>query len=94
MPPDLKAMRKQIAELAAQENSASADQDYEHAMEYKSERLKLQEEYEIQRDAWQREFVGTVRAACGGHATRTVDTNASVTHFVKKGSESTGDRPV
>ena len=56
MPPDLKARRKEIAELAAKENGASADQDYEHAMEYKSERLKLQEEYELQRDAWQREM--------------------------------------
>ncbi|HUT17917.1 MAG TPA: Clp protease N-terminal domain-containing protein, partial [Anaerolineae bacterium] len=56
MPPDLKEMRKQIARLTAEENAASTDQEYEHAMEFKSQRLKLQEEYELQRDAWQREM--------------------------------------
>ncbi|MFN2129292.1 MAG: ATP-dependent Clp protease ATP-binding subunit [Anaerolineae bacterium] len=56
MPPELKAMRKEIARLTAEENAASNDQDYEHAMQYKSDRLKLQEEYEMQRDAWQQEM--------------------------------------
>jgi len=56
MPPDLKEMRKEIAHLTAEENAASTDQDYEHAMEFKSQRLKLKEEYELQRDAWQREM--------------------------------------
>ena len=56
MPPDLKEMRKAIARLTAEENAASTDQEYEHAMEFKSQRLKLKEEYELQRDAWQREM--------------------------------------
>jgi len=56
MPPELKAMRKEIARLTAEENVASTDQDYEHAMQFKADRLKLQEEYELQRDAWQQEM--------------------------------------
>ena len=56
MPPELKAMRKEIQRLTAEENVASTDQDYEHAMEFKAQRLKLQEEFEEKRDTWQREM--------------------------------------
>ena len=56
MPPDLKAMKKELQRLAAEENAASVDQDYEHAMEFKALRLQMKEEFDQQRDAWQREM--------------------------------------
>jgi ATP-dependent Clp protease ATP-binding subunit ClpC len=49
-------MKKELQRLAAEENVASADQDYEHAMEFKALRLKMKEEFDQQRDAWQREM--------------------------------------
>jgi ATP-dependent Clp protease ATP-binding subunit ClpC len=56
MPPELKAMKKELQRLASEEKMAGADQDYEHAMECKAERLKLQAEFDEKRDAWQREM--------------------------------------
>jgi ATP-dependent Clp protease ATP-binding subunit ClpC len=56
MPPDLKAMKKDLQRLSAEEKAAGADQDYEHAMEFKAKRLKLQTEFDEKRDAWQREM--------------------------------------
>ncbi len=56
MPQRLKDMKKQLQRLSAEENAASTDQDYEHAMAFKAQRLKLQEDFDRQRDAWQREM--------------------------------------
>jgi ATP-dependent Clp protease ATP-binding subunit ClpC len=56
MPPDLKAMKKELMRLTSEENAASVDQDYEHAMEFKAQRLKLQEEFDNKRNAWQLEM--------------------------------------
>jgi ATP-dependent Clp protease ATP-binding subunit ClpC len=56
MPLELKAMKKDLQRLSAEEKVAGADQDYEHAMEYKAQRLKLQTEFDEKRDAWRREM--------------------------------------
>jgi ATP-dependent Clp protease ATP-binding subunit ClpC len=56
MPPDLKVMKKYLQRLSAEEKAAGADQDYEHAMEFKAKRLQIQTEFNEKRDAWQREM--------------------------------------
>ncbi len=53
MPPELKEMKTEITRLEAEENNASVARDYERAATLKSNRLRLQEEYEARREAWQ-----------------------------------------
>ncbi len=55
MPDALKEMKKQIRHLAAEEQAAGDARDYERAAEVKSQRLKLESEFERQREAWQAE---------------------------------------
>jgi len=55
MPDALKEMKKQIRHLAAEEQAAGDARDYERAAEVKSQRLKLESEFEQQREAWQAE---------------------------------------
>jgi ATP-dependent Clp protease ATP-binding subunit ClpC len=55
MPDDLKARKKQIAQLQAAEEAAWQQRDYEHAAEVKSERLRLDQEFQAARDVWWRE---------------------------------------
>ncbi|MBN1579682.1 MAG: AAA family ATPase [Anaerolineae bacterium] len=56
MPDELKAMKKQIRHLAAEEQAAGDARDYERAAEFKSQRLKLETEFDEEREAWQNEM--------------------------------------
>jgi ATP-dependent Clp protease ATP-binding subunit ClpC len=55
MPDELKDMKKELDRLAAEEEEASLSRDYERAAMVKSSRLKLDQEYEAERERWQRE---------------------------------------
>ena len=55
MPDDLKEMKRTLDTLAAEEEEASLSRDYERAALIKSERLKLEEEYNEARAKWQAE---------------------------------------
>jgi ATP-dependent Clp protease ATP-binding subunit ClpC len=55
MPPDLKEMSRRLRELTSEEEKAWAARDYERAAERKSERLKLESEFTVQRDTWRDE---------------------------------------
>jgi ATP-dependent Clp protease ATP-binding subunit ClpC len=55
MPDDLKNMKKELDRLAAEEEEASLVRDYERAAMVKSSRLKLEGDYEAERERWQRE---------------------------------------
>ena len=52
MPEPLRITKKRLAELKAEEDKANADNDYAHAAEVKSERLKLAGQYEIEQNGW------------------------------------------
>jgi|YNPNPStandDraft_1061719.scaffolds.fasta_scaffold02499_11 ATP-dependent Clp protease ATP-binding subunit ClpC len=52
MPDSLKAKKKRLAELKAEEDAAFTANDYARAAELKSERLKLTAQYEAERAAW------------------------------------------
>ncbi len=56
MPPELKAMKKELKRLEAEEQAAGANRDYERAAHFKSERLKLEQEFALRREQWQREM--------------------------------------
>jgi ATP-dependent Clp protease ATP-binding subunit ClpC len=55
MPEDLKQMKKELDRLAAEEEEASLQRDYERAATVKSNRLKLEQDYDVERDRWQQE---------------------------------------
>jgi ATP-dependent Clp protease ATP-binding subunit ClpC len=55
MPDDLKQMKKELDRLAAEEEEASLQRDYERAATVKSNRLKLEQDYDTERDRWQQE---------------------------------------
>jgi ATP-dependent Clp protease ATP-binding subunit ClpC len=55
MPPEVKRLKSELDRLAAEEEAAGLARDYEHAAQYKVQRLQLEKEYEEARDAWQRE---------------------------------------
>jgi ATP-dependent Clp protease ATP-binding subunit ClpC len=55
MPPDLKAMRAKIRQLQTDEENAWSARHYEKAAEARAERVKLEEEFEDVRAAWQKE---------------------------------------
>jgi ATP-dependent Clp protease ATP-binding subunit ClpC len=55
MPPDLKAQKTEIEKLQAEEEQAGLNRDYELAAKKKSERLRLEEEYNEKRDKWEGE---------------------------------------
>ena len=52
MPPELKKLKMNLQELTAQEEAAWSGRDYEQAAHYKSERIKLEAEFNVERDAW------------------------------------------
>ncbi len=56
MPPDLKAMKADLQKLITEEEAAWAARDYERAASFKSGRLKLETEFNDQRDAWRQEM--------------------------------------
>ncbi len=53
MPPDLKAMKSEIDKLQAEEEQAGVARDYELAARKKSERLRLEGEYNEKRSTWE-----------------------------------------
>jgi ATP-dependent Clp protease ATP-binding subunit ClpC len=55
MPPDLKEMKRQIDQLAAEEEQAGVNRDYEEAATKKAERIRLQSEFDQKKEAWEKE---------------------------------------
>ncbi len=55
MPLDLKGRERRIQELSNEEEAAAQRSDYERAAELKTERLRIESEFEADRDSWLRE---------------------------------------
>jgi ATP-dependent Clp protease ATP-binding subunit ClpC len=55
MPEALKTKKKELTKLQNEENEAGQKQDWEHAARLKVERLRLEEEFQQQRDTWRQE---------------------------------------
>ena len=55
LPPDLKEMKTEIDRMAAEEEQAGVERDYERAAQKKAERLRLQGDFETRRDEWEGE---------------------------------------
>ncbi len=55
MPDDLKQEKKEIDRLAAEEEQAGVERDYERAVKLKAERLRLEEEFKEKRSIWETE---------------------------------------
>jgi ATP-dependent Clp protease ATP-binding subunit ClpC len=55
LPPDLKQMETEINRLRLEEEAAGNQREYERAAELKTQRLRIVEEFETQRDIWQAE---------------------------------------
>jgi ATP-dependent Clp protease ATP-binding subunit ClpC len=55
LPPELKEMKTEIERLAAEEEHAGLERDYERAADKKSERLRLEGEFNHLRDQWESE---------------------------------------
>jgi len=55
LPSDLKEMKSEIDRLAAEEEQAGLERDYERAAQKKAERLRLEEEFGEKRDHWESE---------------------------------------
>ena len=53
LPPDLKDMKSEIDRLAAEEEQAGLERDYERAAQKKAERLRLEETFNQRRDQWE-----------------------------------------
>lgn len=56
MPPELKAVKAELQKLITEEEAAWAARDYERAASFKSERMKLETEFNAKRDAWRQEM--------------------------------------
>jgi len=55
LPPELKYMKSEIERLTAEEEQAGLERDYERAAQKKSERLRLESEFNQKRDQWESE---------------------------------------
>jgi ATP-dependent Clp protease ATP-binding subunit ClpC len=55
MPEDLKKKKKEVTRLQNEETEAGQGQDWELAAKIKSERLRLEEEFQQERDTWRQE---------------------------------------
>jgi ATP-dependent Clp protease ATP-binding subunit ClpC len=55
LPPNLKEMKSDIDRLAAEEEQAGLERDYERAAQKKAERLRLENEFSENRDQWEAE---------------------------------------
>ncbi len=53
MPDDLKEMKSEVDKLAAEEEQAGVERDYERAARKKAEKLRLEEEFNDKRDKWE-----------------------------------------
>jgi len=52
MPPELKGLKRKVDELRTKEEEAGLARDYAAAAQHKSERLKLEAEFQEQREVW------------------------------------------
>ncbi len=55
LPPNLKSMKSEMDRLAAEEEQAGLERDYERAAQKKAERLRLETEFNQHRDQWEAE---------------------------------------
>jgi ATP-dependent Clp protease ATP-binding subunit ClpC len=55
LPPELKEKKSEIDRLAAEEEQAGLERDYERAAQKKAERLRLETEFSEKRDTWEAE---------------------------------------
>ncbi|MGB9640301.1 MAG: ATP-dependent Clp protease ATP-binding subunit [Anaerolineales bacterium] len=55
LPPELKTLKSEIDRLAAEEEQAGIERDYERAAQKKAERLRLETDFNRQRDQWEAE---------------------------------------
>ena len=55
IPQELKDMKSQLGQLATEEEAAGTARDYEKAAQFKTERLRLDEEYQARLDVWRAE---------------------------------------
>jgi ATP-dependent Clp protease ATP-binding subunit ClpC len=55
LPPELKEMKNEVDRLAAEEEQAGLERDYERAAEKKSQRLRIESEFNEARDLWESE---------------------------------------
>ena len=55
LPDDLKALKTEIDRLLKEEEQAGVERDYERAARMKSERLRIEEEFNSKRDLWEQE---------------------------------------
>ncbi len=51
-PPEVKTLERRLKQLTNEEEAASQRQDYEHAAQLKSERIRLEEEYNQAKNNW------------------------------------------
>ena len=55
LPPELKKMKSELDKMAAEEEQAGVERDYERAARKKAERLRIEEEFNSKRDQWEAE---------------------------------------
>jgi len=55
LPDELRATKTEIDRLQAEEEQAGVERNYERAAEKKSERMRIQEEFKVQREKWESE---------------------------------------
>ncbi|HCU57494.1 MAG TPA: Clp protease, partial [Anaerolineaceae bacterium] len=55
LPDDLKALKTEIDRLLKEEEQAGVERDYERAARMKSERLRIEDEFNSKRDLWEQE---------------------------------------
>jgi ATP-dependent Clp protease ATP-binding subunit ClpC len=55
LPPELKDLKSELDRITAEEEQAGLERDYERAAEKKTERLRLETEFNEHRDRWERE---------------------------------------
>ncbi len=55
LPEDLKALKSEIDRLLKEEEQAGVERDYERAARMKSERLRIEEEFNGERDKWEQD---------------------------------------
>jgi ATP-dependent Clp protease ATP-binding subunit ClpC len=55
LPPELKQMKSELDKMAAEEEQAGVERDYERAARKKAERLRVEEEFTQKRDQWEAE---------------------------------------
>ena len=53
LPDDLKVMKNEIEKLRAEEEQAGLERDYERAAQKKAERLRIEQEFNTQRESWE-----------------------------------------